>query len=120
MSIAKIIQPHRFKIPIIISFQMEAIDTSMTYKTKFFTLVYKNGHNAYLVELPDLKSLFRTRRDLMDEVTGQFYAIYGNSYQRMCTIPRLLCTWEPGQLIDELVVTRCTFSYIGPTGPAPA
>ena len=56
----------------------------------------------------------------MDEVTGQFYAIYGNSYQHMCTIPRLFHTWEPGQLIDELAATRCAFSYVGPTGPTPA
>ena len=56
----------------------------------------------------------------MDEDTGQFYAIYGNSYQHMCTIPRLLHTWEPGQLINELATTRCAFGYMGPTGPAPA
>ena len=56
----------------------------------------------------------------MDEVTGQFYAIYGNSYQCMCTIPRLLHIWEPGQLIDKLAATRHTFSYTGPTGHAPA
>ena len=41
----------------------------------------ENGHNAYLVELPDLKSLLHTSRYLMDEITGQFYAVYGNSYQ---------------------------------------
>ena len=58
--------------------------------------ILKNGHNAYLVELPDLKSLLCTSRYLMNEVTGQFYAIYGNSYQCMCTIPRLFHTWEPG------------------------
>ena len=80
----------------------------------------ENGHNAYLVELLDLKSLLHTSRYLMDEVTSQFYAIYGNSYQRMCTISRLFHTWEPGQLIDELAATRCTFDYMGPTGPAPA
>ena len=72
------------------------------------------------MELPDLKSLLHTSRYLIDEVTGQFYAVYGNSYQHMCTIPRLLCTWEPGQLIDELATTRCAFGYIGPTGPTPA
>ena len=33
------------------------------------------------------------------KLPGQFYAIYGNSYQCMCTIPRLFHTWEPGQLI---------------------
>ena len=56
----------------------------------------------------------------MDEVTGQFYAIYRNSYQCMCTIPGLLYTWEPGQLIDELAATRCSFGYMGLTGPTPA
>ena len=56
----------------------------------------------------------------MDEVTGQFYAVFGNSYQRMCTIPRLTHTWEPGQLIDELAATRHAFGCMGPTGPAPA
>ena len=56
----------------------------------------------------------------LDEVTGQFYVIYGNSYQCVCTIPRLIHTWEPGQLIDKLAATRHVFSYIGPTGPAPA
>ena len=59
-------------------------------------------------------------RYLMDKVTGQFYAVYRNSYQHMCTIPRLLHTWEPGQLMDETAATRCTFGYMGPTGPAPA
>ena len=41
--------------------------------------ILENGHNAYLVELPDLKSLLRTSRYLMDEITGQFYAVFGNS-----------------------------------------
>ena len=69
-----------------------------------------NGHNAYLVELPDLKSLLRTSRYLMDEVTGQFYAVFGNSYKCMCTIPRLTHTWQTGQLIDELPVTKCALA----------
>ena len=38
----------------------------------------------------------------------------------MCTIPRLLHTWEPGQLIDGLAVTRCAFGCMGPTAPTPA
>ena len=84
------------------------------------TGIMENGHNTYLEELPDLKSLLRTSRYLMDEATGQFYAVFGNSYQHMCTIPRLLYTWEPGQQIDELAATRCTFGCMGPTGPAPA
>ena len=82
--------------------------------------ILENGHNAYLVELPDLKSLLHTSRYLMDEITGQFYAVFGNSYQCMCTIPRLFCTWEPGQLIDKLAATRCTFGCMGPIGPTPA
>ena len=56
----------------------------------------------------------------MDEVTGQFYAVFENSYQYMCTIPRLIHTWEPGQLIDELAATRSTFGCMRLTGPAPA
>ena len=82
--------------------------------------ILENGHNVYLVELPDLKSLLCTSRYLMDEVTGQFYAVFGNSYQCMCIIPRLTHTWETGQLIGELAATRCTFGCMGPTGPAPA
>ena len=82
--------------------------------------ILENGHNAYLVELPDLKSLLHTSKYLMDEITGQFYAVFENSYQHMCTIPRLLHTWEPGQLIDELAATRCTFGCMGPAGPMPA
>ena len=87
MSTTKTIQPCQFNTLIIISFQMEAIGASMTYRTKHFIL--ENGHNAHLVELPDLKSLLRTSRYFMDEVTGQLYVVFGNSYQYMCTIPRL-------------------------------
>ena len=82
--------------------------------------ILENGHNAYLVELPDLKSLLRTSRYLMDEITGQFYAVFGNSYQHMCTIARLTHTWEPGQLTDELAATRHAFGCMGLTGPASA
>ena len=96
---------------------MVAIDASMTYKTLHMGIL-GNGHNAYLV--PDLKPLLCTSRYLIDEVTGQFYAIYGNSYKCMCTTPRLFHTWEPGQLIDELAATRQAFNYMGLTGPAPA
>ena len=82
--------------------------------------ILENEHNTYLVELPDLKSLLCTSRYLMDEDTGQFYAVLGNSYQHMCTTPRLTHTWEPGQLIDELAATRHVFDCMGPAGPAPA
>ena len=86
----------------------------------FHAGILENGHSAYLVELSNLKLMLCSSQYLMEEVTGQFYAICGNSYQCMCTIPRLLQTWEPGQLIDELPVTRCTFGKMEPTGPAPA
>ena len=82
--------------------------------------ILENGHNAYLVEFPDLKTLLCTSRYLMDEVTGQFYAVFGNSYLCMCTISRLTHTWEPGQLIDELATTRHAFGCMGPTGPVSA
>ena len=38
----------------------------------FHTGILENGHNDYLVELLDLKSLLCTSRYLMEEVTGQF------------------------------------------------
>ena len=96
---------------------MEMIDASMTYRTKHST---QANWKMDIMPIPALKSLLRTSRYLMDEVTGQFYAVFGNSYQCMCTIPRLFHTWEPGQLINELAATRCTFGCMGPTGPAPA
>ena len=83
----------------------------------FYRGILENGHNAYLVELPDLKTLLHTSRYLMDEITSQFYAVFGKSYQHMCTIPRLTHTRETGQLKDELAVTRCAFGCMGPTGP---
>ena len=49
----------------------------------------KNGNNAYLLELPALENMLNTRKFLMDEMSGQFYAVYGNSYQRMSTKPML-------------------------------
>ena len=58
----------------------------------FYRGILEKGHNAYLVEIPDLKSLLHTSRYSMHEVTGQFYAVFGNSYQCMCFIPRLTHT----------------------------
>ena len=80
----------------------------------------ENRNNAYLVELPDLKEMLRTERFLMDEMSGQFYAIYGNSYQCMSTRPRLDAPWEKAELLDELAETRCAFGYTGLAGPIPA
>ena len=41
----------------------------------------ENGNNAYLLELPALENMLNTRKFLMDEMSGQFYAVYGNSYR---------------------------------------
>ena len=49
----------------------------------------ENGNNAYLLELPTLENMLNTRKFLMDEMSGQFYVVYGNSYQRMSTKPML-------------------------------
>ena len=64
----------------------------------------ENGNNAYLLELPGLKDMLHTSRFLMDETSGQFYAVYGNTYQRMSTKPMLEQTWGTGELIDQLAV----------------
>ena len=41
----------------------------------------ENGNNAYLLDLPALENMLNTCKFLMDEMSGQFYAVYGNSYQ---------------------------------------
>ena len=64
----------------------------------------ENGNNAYLLELPGLKDMLHASRFLMDEMTGQFYAIYGNAYQCMSTKPMLEWTWGTGELIYQLAV----------------
>ena len=38
-----------------------------------------NGNNTYLLELLGLKDMLHTSRFLMDEMSGQFYAVYGNT-----------------------------------------
>ena len=81
-----------------------------------------NGNNAYLLELPALENMLNTRKFLMDEMSGQFYAVYGNSYQRMLTKPMLQRAWATGELIDELAATRQAFGYTslaGSTLPLP-
>ena len=76
----------------------------------------ENGNNAYLLELPALENMLNTRKFLMDEMSGQFYAVYGNSYQRMSTKPMLQWAWATGELIDELAATRQAFGYTGLAG----
>ena len=85
----------------------------------FHTGYLENGNNAYLLELPRLKEMLHTSRFLMDEMSGQFYAIYGNTYQRMSTKPMLEQTWGTGELIDQLSVMRQAFGYAGLSEPMP-
>ena len=89
-------------------------------KEKVFHARYlENGNDAYLLELPGLKDMLHTSKFIMDEMSGQFYAIYGNTYQRMSTKPMLEHSWGTGELIDQLAVTRQAFSYTGLLGPTP-
>ena len=62
----------------------------------------ENGNNAYLLELPALEKMLNTWKFLMDEMSGQFYTVYGNSYQRMSMKPMLKQAWATGELIDKL------------------
>ena len=78
-----------------------------------------NGNNAYILELPALENMLNTRKFLMDEMSGQFYAVYGNSYQRMSTKPMLQQAWATGDLINELAATRQAFGYTGLAGSTP-
>ena len=79
----------------------------------------ENGNNAYLLELPALEKMLNTRKFLMDEMSGQFYAVYGNSYQRMSMKPMLKQAWATGELIDQLATTRQAFGYTGLAGSTP-
>ena len=79
----------------------------------------ENGNNAYLLELPALEKMLNMRKFLMDEMSGQFYAVYGNSYQRMSMKPMLQQAWATGELIDELAATRQAFGYTGLAGSTP-
>ena len=79
----------------------------------------ENGNNAYLLELPALEKMLNTQKFLMDEMSGQFYAVYGNSYQQMSMKPMLQQAWATRELIDELAVTRQAFGYTGLAGSTP-
>ena len=79
----------------------------------------ENGNNAYLLELPALENMLNTQKFLMDEMSGQFYAVYGNSYQQMSMKPMLQQAWATGDLIDELAATRQAFGYTGLASSTP-
>ena len=77
----------------------------------------ENGNNTYLLELPGLEKMLHTWKFLMDEMSGQFYAVYGNSYQQMSTKPMLQQAWETGELINQLAAMRQAFGYTKLTEP---
>ena len=79
----------------------------------------ENGNNAYLLELPALEKMLNTWKFLMDEMSGQFYAVYSNSYQRMSTKSMLKQTWTTRELIDQLAAMRQAFGYAGLAGSTP-
>ena len=54
--------------------------------------------------------MLHTSNFIMDEMLGQFYAVYGNTYQQMSTKPMLEHSWGTGELIDQLAVTQQAFS----------
>ena len=55
----------------------------------------------------------------MDEMSGQFYAVYGNSYQQMSMKPMLKQAWATRELIDQLATMRQAFGYTGLAGSTP-
>ena len=63
--------------------------------------------------------MLHTSKFIMDEMSGQFYAVYGNTYQRMSTKPMLEHSWGTGELIDQLAATQQAFGYTGLSGPTP-
>ena len=79
----------------------------------------ENGNNAYLLELPTLEKMLNMQKFLMDEMSGQFYAVYGNSYQWMSTKLMLTQAWATGELINQLAMMRQAFGYTGLAGSTP-
>ena len=78
----------------------------------------ENGNNAYCLELLALENMLNTHKFLMDEMSGQFYAVYWNSYQRMSTKP-MLQQASATDLIDELATTRQALGYTGLASSTP-
>ena len=87
--------------------------------TVFHAGYLENGNNTYLLELPALEKMLNAWKFLMDEMSGQFYTVYGNSYQQMSTKPMLKQAWATGELIDQLTTTRQAFGYAGLAGSMP-
>ena len=89
-------------------------------KDKVFHAGYlEYGNNVYLLELPGLKDMLHTSKFIIDEMSGQIYAVYGNTYQRMSTKPMFEHSWGTGELTGQLAVTQQAFGYTGLSGPTP-
>ena len=74
----------------------------------------ENGNNAYLLELTAPEKMLNTQKFLMDEMLGQFYAVYGNSCQWMSMKPMLKQAWATGELIDQLATTLGNVARVYP------
>ena len=61
--------------------------------------------------------MLHTSKFIMDEMSGQFYTVYGNTYQQMSTKLMLEHFWGIGELIDQLAATGQAFGYTGLSGP---
>ena len=79
----------------------------------------ENGNNTYFLELPALEKMLNTQKFLMDEMSGQFYALCGNSNQLMSTKLMLKQAWATGELIDQLATMRQAFGYARLAGSTP-
>ena len=79
----------------------------------------ENGNNTYLLELPAPEKMLNTQKFLMDEMSGQFYTVYSNSYQQMSTKPMLKQAWATRELINQLAMMRQAFGYAGLAGSTP-
>ena len=55
----------------------------------------------------------------MDETSGQFYTVYGNSYQWMSIKTMLKQMWDARELIDQLAMMRQAFGYAELAGSTP-
>ena len=79
-----------------------------------------NGHAAYQIELENLEAILETNTFLMNWLTGQFYAVHEDGYQKMATTPKLLHPWQSRQLIAKLDGTWLQFGLPPKADASPA
>ena len=96
----KFLGTNNFFLPDSSNRQIHQIDNKV-----FYAGYLENGNNAYLLELLALENMLNTRKFLMDEMSGQFYPVYGNSYQQMSTKPILQ--------LQELFAGLCKMLFAG-------